>query len=96
MIKQDNQNKPANFLQDAKGNYSSRRVAFIGSNIALIAGVITAIILFRNDPQTIREILSDFMVYSSVLGGVVSTDILAKLFKSPSKITKKSNKKNAE
>jgi hypothetical protein len=96
MTKQDNQNKPANFLQDAKGNYSSRRVAFIGSNIALISGLITTIILFKNDPQVIQEILSDFMIYSAVLGGTVSSDIFSNIFNSSTRANIKLKKKNAE
>jgi hypothetical protein len=76
------ENKPTFFkgiVSDGKGNYSSRRFAFLVSTFAIIGFVIFMIIKYENNADILQEVITNYMIYSAFLGGVVSIDSLDKI-----------------
>lgn len=83
------------FFADGKGNPSSKRLCFILSNVAIIGVVIFSVFKFKDNPVVFENILTNFMIYSGVLGGAITVDVLERI-SSIIKTSKAKSKKKLE
>jgi len=67
------------FFSDSKGNPSSKRLCFILSNIALIGILIFAVFKFKDNPIVIENMFWDFIIYTTIAGGFVTSDVFEKV-----------------
>lgn len=69
------------FLQSSSGELSSKRLAFLFCQPFIILAALFLIKeLVATDPKTAYKVFVAFCTYSSLLGGMVTSELLLKIF----------------